>query len=166
MRVNGREHEIELVERLGELSVRAGGEPIDVDYEEVDDQGQVLVLSDRWSHAVSVENAGERCGITIAGHFYDVAIEDERERAAHAAERAGPGAGGTVLSVMPGVVVRVLVCEGQEVQEGDALLILEAMKMQNEIPAPGPGVVSALHVREGLAVRAGEKLVTLRPRAD
>ena len=62
---------------------------------------------------------------------------------------------------MPGVVVSLVVDEGQAVEAGQPLLILEAMKMQNEIDAPLAGIVKAVHVAEGQAVAAGEKLVTL-----
>ena len=59
------------------------------------------------------------------------------------------------------MVVELLVEPGQEVSEGEPLLILEAMKMQNEIGAPGDGVVKELHAEPGTAVGAGDKLVTL-----
>jgi biotin carboxyl carrier protein len=62
---------------------------------------------------------------------------------------------------MPGVVVDLLVKNGQEVKAGEPLLILEAMKMQNEILAPADGRVTDVHVARGQAVGAGEKLVTL-----
>ena len=64
-------------------------------------------------------------------------------------------------SVMPGVVVSLLVAEGDVVEEGQALLVLEAMKMQNEIAAPTAGEVRHIHVAEGEAVSAGAKLVEL-----
>jgi biotin carboxyl carrier protein len=63
---------------------------------------------------------------------------------------------------MPGIVVEVLVAEGETVEEGQPLLILEAMKMQNEIRAAGPGVVDGLHVSKGEAVAAGARLVSLK----
>ena len=66
-------------------------------------------------------------------------------------------------SVMPGVVVSLLVAEGDAVEEGQPLLVLEAMKMQNEIAAPAAGSVRLIHVQEGEAVSAGAKLVELKP---
>jgi biotin carboxyl carrier protein len=62
---------------------------------------------------------------------------------------------------MPGVVVSLLVTEGDVVEEGQPLLVLEAMKMQNEIAAPAAGSVRLIHVQEGEAVSAGAKLVEL-----
>ena len=159
--VNGEDHELELVERLGELEVTFDGEPIDVSYEEVDRLGQVALLVGDRSYAISIEGSPEECSVTVAGHLYRVELEDERERAAHAAEGDRSKRGGDVKSVMPGIVVELLVAEGDTVEEGQPLLILEAMKMQNEIDAPVTGTVRRLHVAAGEAVASGAKLVTL-----
>lgn len=162
--VNGRNHEVELTERAGERLVKVDGKDLDLSYAEVDDLGQVVLLSHGKSYGLSIEGDETRVGVTLAGHFYDVELEDERERAAHAAERAASKGGGTVSSVMPGVVVEVLVKKGASVEKGEPLLILSAMKMQNEIAAPSAGIVKELHVEPGQAVSTGAKLVTLAPR--
>ena len=163
VKVNGHDHEVVLTERLGELLVEVDGEPMDIVYEEVDSLGQVLAITGEGAaFGVSIEGDSQRAGITIAGHFYDIEIEDERERAAHAAARAAGAGGGSVKSVMPGVVVSLLVAEGDDVEEGQPLLVLEAMKMQNEIVAPAAGAVVRIHASEGEAVSAGAKLVDLK----
>jgi pyruvate carboxylase subunit B len=159
--VNGRAHEVDVVERLGELRVQVDGKELDLSYEEVDNLGQVALISEGRSWAVSIEGDEHTVSATIAGHLYSVEIEDERERAAHAAEREASKGGGPIKSVMPGVVVKLLVKEGDAVDKGAPLLILEAMKMQNEIAAPSGGVVKSIHVSEKEAVASGAKLVTL-----
>jgi biotin carboxyl carrier protein len=159
--VNGEDHEVELVERFGKLEVRLDGEAQDVRYEEVDRLGQAALYLGTRSYAVSIEGERDEVAVTVAGHLYVVAIEDERERAARGAERAEGRHGGDVKSVMPGIVVEVLVTEGQEVQKGEALLLLEAMKMQNEIAAPYAGRVRTVHVTRGQAVGNGALLVSL-----
>jgi len=155
-------HEVELVERLGELVVTVNGRPMALDYQEIDRLGQVILLHEGASYAISIEGFAEAVNVTLAGHHYAMTLEDERERAAHLAARAAAKGGGPVKAVMPGVVAQVLVGEGQEVAEGQALLVLEAMKMQNEIAAPGAGKVERIHVAAGRAVAAGEVLVTLK----
>ena len=83
VKVNGHDHEVVLTERLGELIVEVDGETMDLVYEEVDTLGQVLaIIGGESSFGVSIEGDSHRAGITIAGHFYDIEIEDERERAA------------------------------------------------------------------------------------
>ncbi|MFT7669415.1 MAG: biotin carboxyl carrier protein [Planctomycetota bacterium] len=161
VQVNGRERVVELTQRLGKLSTTVDGNEIDLAYESIDDQGQILVLSEGRSYGVSVEGESNQIDITIAGHLYGIEIEDERERAANAAERAAGKAGGLVKSVMPGVVVEILVELGQAVEAGEPLLILEAMKMQNEIASPVAGTVKEIQAVQGEAVSAGAKLVLI-----
>ena len=160
LEVDGEEHEVELITRLGELQVKLDGEPVDVRYEEVDRLGQVAIFVGDESFAVSIEGDANEAVVTVAGHAHQVSIEDERERAAHAAERER-GGGADIKSVMPGIVVSVLVSEGDKVEKGQPLLILEAMKMQNEIEAPISGLVSGVHVSEGATVGNGALLVRL-----
>ena len=155
-------HEVDLVRRLGELLVTVNGEPMDLTYSEADRFGQVTLLHDGRSFGISIEGSDSEVSVTLAGYDYFMQIEDEREYAAHVAERAVSSGGGTIEAVMPGVVVETLVAIGDEVSEGQPLLILEAMKMQNEILAPGPGIVVRFHVQAGQAVAAGEKLVELK----
>jgi pyruvate carboxylase subunit B len=159
--VNGTEHVVELTEKLGELAVTCDGEALDARYEEVDRLGQAaLFLGDR-AFAISIEGGPAEVQVTVAGHLYRVELEDERERAAHDAERTRKSGGGELRSVMPGVVVKLLVKPGEPVAKDQPLLILEAMKMLNEIVAPAAGTVTAVHVREGEAVASGAKLATL-----
>ena len=67
---------------------------------------------------------------------------------------------------MPGVIVEVRVQVGLAVEQGQVLLVLEAMKMQNEIRAEGRGVVSLVHAKVGLSVAAGAKLIDLTAAPD
>lgn len=160
--VNGRAHEVELSERQGRIEARVDGRVLELQCESVDELGQLIVFSEGQSHAISIEGSEERVSVTLAGYFYDIGLEDERERAAHAAEHAAGKSGGLVNAVMPGVVVELLVQKGQAVEKGQPLLILSAMKMQNEISAPQAGVVQELFVAPGQAVAAGARLASLR----
>jgi biotin carboxyl carrier protein len=63
---------------------------------------------------------------------------------------------------MPGMVVKVEVREGDSIKKGEGLVILEAMKMENELKAPVNGRISSVHVQRGAAVEKGEKLVTIQ----
>jgi glutaconyl-CoA/methylmalonyl-CoA decarboxylase subunit gamma len=89
-------------------------------------------------------------------------VESERARSADPVRRSpGPGEPTLVRSPMPGRVVRVLVARGASVQEHEGLIVLEAMKMENEVRAPFAGTVTDVHVTAGEAVEANAKLVTL-----
>jgi len=163
VKIGTHEHEVELVERLGQLRVEVDGAAFDVSYEEVDEDGQVVVLHDGKSFAMSVEGSGREVGVTLAGHHYACQIEDERERAQHSVEGGGAAGGGLIKSVMPGVVVEVLVEVGQVVEAGDAMLILEAMKMQNEISAPWSGTIERIAVEASQTVAKGAPLIEIKP---
>jgi len=162
VKVNGREHEVVIDEHSDELRVEVDGQVLDISYQEVDSLGQVAMNADGMAHAVSLDGDANSCHVVMAGYSYEIELEDERERAAHAAERESSG-GGVVKSVMPGVVLELLVEVGDEVAERGPLLILEAMKMQNEIDSPSASRVTAVHVSKGEAVSAGQPLVTLEP---
>ncbi len=71
---------------------------------------------------------------------------------------AQPAAGNAVTSPMPGTILKVNVSQGDEVQQGQAVLVLEAMKMENEISAPKAGKITALHVKQGDSVQGGDAL--------
>jgi len=99
------------------------------------------------------------------GESVEVEVVDERTRHIRSLVGGGKGpvAGGTVKAPMPGLVVRVLVEPGQTVAAGAGLVVLEAMKMENELKAPGAGVVATVAAQPGQAVEKGQVLVTLRP---
>lgn len=80
---------------------------------------------------------------------------------------AGAGRGASVITPMPGRVVKVMVAPGAAVEEGQALLVLEAMKMEHVIKAPAKGVVSKVHYKEGETVEDGRELVAFeKPTED
>ena len=83
---------------------------------------------------------------------------------APAAATAATAAGSDVIvAPMPGTILRIAVTTGDRVGKGDTLLILEAMKMENEILAPRDGSVAQVHVASGASVNAGDALITLAP---
>jgi biotin carboxyl carrier protein len=98
--------------------------------------------------------------VTIAEHEFYLETLDPRTRryAGQATLRDGPQ---EVLAPMPGKVVRILVEPGQKVERDQGLLVIEAMKMQNELRAPRAGRVVELHVREGVGIEAGSRLLKL-----
>jgi biotin carboxyl carrier protein len=111
---------------------------------------------------------GKGAGIwsmTFQGESWDAEVVDERTR--HIRSLTGTGeekkGGGVLKAPMPGLVVRVDVDVGQTVQVGGSMVVLEAMKMQNELRAPVPAVVAAVRVVSGQAVVKGQVLVEFRP---
>lgn len=114
--------------------------------------------------------------ITVNGVAYDVAVEEMGEEAATsapapaaapkpAAPKAAPTAAGAgavkINSPMPGNILSVKASAGQAVKKGDVLMILEAMKMENEICAPQDGTIASVQVAAGDSVESGDVLATM-----
>ncbi|MCL1873860.1 MAG: biotin/lipoyl-binding protein [Clostridiales bacterium] len=78
-----------------------------------------------------------------------------------AASAPVPGDGNPLNSPLPGTILRINVSVGQAVKAGEVLLVLEAMKMENDIVAPGDGVVKGIHVTTGATVQSGDLLITI-----
>ena len=108
--------------------------------------------------------------VTVNGNVYEITLEvidkaDIKTPAATsaAAPAATPVTAGTksITAPMPGTILKVNVQAGAAVKKGDVLMILEAMKMENEIMAPADGTVAAVNVAQGVSVEAGAVLCTL-----
>ena len=123
----------------------------------------LLLGGESWTVAAEPLEGGGRWVLGLVGERVDVAVEDERTRGIEAGTATGRrvSEGGTVRAPMPGLVVRIEVAEGQEVDAGTGLVVVEAMKMENELRAPRPGKVQTVHVAVGQAVEKGASLVTL-----
>lgn len=112
--------------------------------------------------ALAVEGSGRGpWGITFAGDRWEADVIDERTRhirslTGGAAQAGGPG---VLRAPMPGLVVRVQAQPGQTVAAGAGIVVLEAMKMENELRAVTPGVIKAVHARPGETVEKGQLLV-------
>lgn len=98
--------------------------------------------------------------ITIGGHRFQVEIQDPRQWK-RSSRAAGAHGRASIAAAMPGKIVRVLVAVGDEVVAGQGILVVEAMKMQNELKAPRDGRVTAIEVRENDSVNAGAVLATI-----
>ena len=104
----------------------------------------------------------KKFNVTVNGTTYEVEVEEVKAAGGAAAPKATAGAGEhSIDAPMPGKVVKLVAAEGQSVKAGEVLLILEAMKMQNEIPADADGVVKKFNVAAGQSVKAHESLVIL-----
>ena len=113
-----------------------------------------------------IERDGSKQVVQVLGERIVVQVEDERERAAAAVAHAKGGGKQFVEAAMPGIVVEVMVTEGEQVTEGQTLVVLEAMKMQNPMVADSDGVVGKVHCAAGEAVAGGALLLEVEPLAE
>jgi biotin carboxyl carrier protein len=123
-------------------------------------------LLDGRSYAASIaEQDSQTLDVTIGGESFSAHAQDERERTAGELATARPVAE-VIKASMPGIVVSLTVSPGDVLQEGQAVGILEAMKMQNEVSAPHGGVVAEVMVETGQAVDSGQVLIRLESASD
>ncbi len=153
---------------MSDLEIRVDGEPIDVAegwrLDWVDATHGVARLTDG-EHSVLVlaEGHGTDWTVTLRGRRIPVTVRSWRERILAEAETEARSHAGPVevRATLPGLIVTVAVAAGDEVQEGAALLTIEAMKMQNEVRAPRAGRVVDVEVAPGQTVATGAGLLRL-----
>lgn len=152
------------VERDGD-QVALGDTEAAATLEQVGDTPVRLVTIGTAVHRVIVKHRVEKGAyqLWLDGHVYDVEALDERARAIRdlSAAAAGPAGPAPLVAPMPGLIVRIAVAEGDTVQAGQGLIVMEAMKMENELRAPGNGTVRRVAVATGTAVEKGTILIEL-----
>ncbi len=161
--INGCEH---LLEASGNAAYRLDEQTFTADVIAVA-PGVYSVLVGSSSVTIRVE-ASRETGCTegtysleINGRRHSVSIRDPRQRVRSGGTQDHVKGKQNIIASMPGKVVRVMVSEGQAVGSGQGLVVVEAMKMQNEIRCPKEGVVQGIRVREGQPVAAGEILLSV-----
>jgi len=158
--INDQEYTIEIISD-GQIIV--DGVTYDVDFESISGQPVFSLLVAGNSHEAYVYPDEDKWEVHLQGIQYHVMVEDEREKRLRSSFGSDPVQTGEfyLKAPMPGLVVSILVVEGQEVELGDVLVILESMKMQNELKSPRPGKISRLRVEEGDSVERRQTLLSV-----
>jgi biotin carboxyl carrier protein len=144
------------VERLrdGMLQVTLDGVASRIDLQRPSPEAlQMLIDGESWE--CGCVPAGDGYMVDVRGVSVQVDVVDPRRRPL---KLGGGAAGGLITTAMPGRVVRVLAAPGDVVRKGQPLLVVEAMKMENEIKSPTDGTLAEVWVAEGQAVETGAKL--------
>ena len=157
--VNGQEYEVEI--EGGQVWVN--GEIIDVDLSQGGVPELYSILLDGASYEVLVEEQRQEYAVTLRGQQFHVQVEDERTRRLNAGRKGPlvPQGELVVKAPIPGLVVKVLVQEGDDIPEDHPLIILEAMKMENEIRSLRAGIIRSVDVSAGQRVEQGAALLVL-----
>lgn len=158
------------------IRIQIDGRPYEVEVG-TDDDGRFVKVQDHVFRLGSVAIAGDDIAVELEGEVLRVRrdgldhvhVDDARHsvQVVDVEMAAGGGVvgsqGARIHPPMPGKIVSIRVEPGAEVAAGDVLLVLEAMKMQNEVTSPAHGVVREVHVASGQNVDAGDILVTIGP---
>jgi biotin carboxyl carrier protein len=116
------------------------------------------ILLDGKSYEVKQESAGTDFNIVVSGLRFPAQVRDPRSLRSRRRADAGSEGVRKIVAPMPGKVVRILAQPGTPVEHGQGVIVIEAMKMQNELKSPKKGTVKKVTVREGAAVEAGQSL--------
>jgi len=143
---------------------RVNGRPVDATLGHADGTPvRGLVVGAEAHRVVGERTARGRWKVGIHGRTHAIEVVDERTMAIRELAGSGAAAAGPrpVVAPMPGMVVKVEVAEGDVVRAGQGIVIVEAMKMENELRASAPGRVTKVHVQRGVAVAKDQVLVEL-----
>jgi biotin carboxyl carrier protein len=151
------------VEIIDEKHVSVDGKVYEIDFESVAGQPVFSLIVDGRSHESYIYQGDDNWQVLMRGRLYPVKVEDEREKRLRAAAGGGVAETGEfhLRAPMPGLVVTVPVTEGQSVKRGQVILILESMKMQNELKAPRDGTIGRIRVRAGETVEQKQTLLSM-----
>lgn len=163
--IGGREFLIEIID---EENLTVDGIPYRIDFDSVSGQPVFSLLVDGQSYESFVFLDDEAWQVLIQGTLFSATVEDEREKRLRSASR-GDIAEQTQFHLkapMPGLVVAVPVSDGQEVDKGDVLVVLESMKMQNELKSPRSGKVTRIRIKIGDSVEQKQTLLSVVGESD
>jgi biotin carboxyl carrier protein len=151
------------VELLDDDQVKVDGKLYHVDFQSVQDQPVYSLLIDGKSYEAYAFPEDEGFQVVLSGYMFPARVEDERERRLRLSMGKVPlGSEEFHLKApMPGLVVSVAVEDGQAVQKGDVLVILESMKMQNELKSPRDGAIHRLKIKAGDRVEQRQTLLSV-----
>ncbi|HEX3053312.1 MAG TPA: biotin/lipoyl-containing protein [Aggregatilineaceae bacterium] len=158
--VNGETFEIEINE---DGRILVNNEERAINFQELSHGEMYSLLLDHRSYEAVVDARDDLYHVLMAGDLFEVKVTDERSRRLASAFMAfGDTSGELVIRApMPGLIARVPVEEGQQVSKGETVVILESMKMENELKAPRDGVVHRVNVAIGESVEQNKVLLSI-----
>jgi biotin carboxyl carrier protein len=156
---DAQEHKVEIIEHENNIfEVTINDEKHLVDFAQIEESIYSIIIDNK-SYAVDLNEKGDSFEILINGDYYNVEILDEIKKTLKEKKLIEAEGKQILEAPMPGNIAKIFLDEGNDVEKGQPLLILVAMKMEIEIKSPKKGVVSKIYVKPGEAVSTGTKLV-------
>ena len=159
--VGGTSETVDVTGQAGRYRLTIGSEVWDVDGR-LTAQGIYSLLVGGVSYVADVRDEEGACVVDVGDERYVIRVEEETRFIIRTRGGAGGGHGAqTLVAPLPGRIVHVAVKPGDRVEKGDTLLVIEAMKMENEFKASAAGTVAEVRVQPGQAVNAGDVLLVI-----
>jgi len=161
--VEGRTFELDFQEQGEQLRVQVGDHNLTLDLRAVTQPSLYSLIIDNASYEIFVETNGDEFDVLIGSEMFHLKVQDEWTRRLANIQRKTEVETGVVAikAPMPGAVVSVEVAPGEEVKRGQGVVVLSAMKMENEIKSPRAGRVKSVDVQAGQTVEQGRTLVVI-----
>jgi biotin carboxyl carrier protein len=161
--VGGESFDLLIREQDGKTIVELGERTYELTVSDIR-PGQLVLISENQVFNCLVSHRGETEGsfeVQLRGQSFEVSVSDPRRLRSGGGLNSVADGSAQIVAPMPGKVVRVLVEPGQEVEAGTGIVVVEAMKMQNELKSPKSGTVSSVSATEGMTVNAGDLLAVI-----
>jgi biotin carboxyl carrier protein len=162
--LNQEEHTIDFRREGERVTALIDGRRYEVAVREVERDAYLLISEGRVSVCRVERNRAQSDSVQVhvGNRTYSLTLFDPRRlRGGHLAGAHAADGAAQIIAPMPGKIVRVLVEQGAEVKAGDGIIVVEAMKMQNEMKAPRDGIVTELHAASGETVNSGDVLAVI-----
>lgn len=158
---NGKKHEIELRRDGDKVFAKIDDREYEVEASEPEPSAFLIRHDNKIYETAVASSAGGKTTVSLRGKDHEIVLHDpKRLRGVGNADEHADGIA-EIKTAMPGKVVRILTTPGDAVEKGDGILVVEAMKMQNELKSPKAGAVKEIRVEEGSNVAAGDILATI-----
>lgn len=155
--LNGNKHEIEITRNGEKIFARVDDRKYELEASEVEPNVYLFKYNNQIFEIYVAPNGI----VNLGNHQLEISITDPKRLRGSGASQASADGIAEIKTAMPGKLVRVLVEEGAEIKQGEGVLVVEAMKMQNEMKSPKDGTVKEIRFAEGATVNAGDVLAII-----
>jgi biotin carboxyl carrier protein len=155
--LNSEKHEIEIKRDGEKVSAKVDDREYELEASEIEPNVYLFKYSNQIFQTYVAPNGM----VNLGNHQFEISITDPKRLRGSNATGANTEGTSEIKTAMPGKLVRILTEVGAEIKQGDSVLVVEAMKMQNEMKAPKDGVVKEIRFAEGATVNAGDVLAII-----
>ena len=162
-KIDNRIRDVEMISKDGnKVEISVDGKIYDIDVVMSESGFCSIIYEGRSYNAESVRHSEGKYSITTNFRHFDIELSNPQKKYLRGRQSSVDEVQETIISPMPGKVIKILVSEGKEVKQGDPLIVVEAMKMQSTYSAAQDAIVEKIHIEEGDSVLRDQLLITFK----